>query len=208
MTKTLTIPYHQCENDFSMAAEAKIDEYTWGGPYQPKAKALLYHTDDAICICLQAEEKADHMRIVEGGLTGRACCDSCMEFFLMPCPEKDERYFNFELTAGGAIFLGVGHDRYDNTLLKGTDLQQFDIQTEIKTKNGMACWQVQAKIPYQFLRDTLGIDMDFAKGTHMRGNIYKCADDCLERHYGTWNVVGTEHPDYHQPGYFGDFYIG
>ena len=36
-----------------------------------------------------------------------------------------------------------------------------------------------------------------------RANFYKYGDILTIPHYVTWNQVGTEKPDYHQPEYFG-----
>jgi len=41
------------------------------------------------------------------------------------------------------------------------------------------------------------------KGKTFRANFYKCGDMLTVPHYVTWNPVGTENPDYHQPKYFG-----
>jgi len=41
------------------------------------------------------------------------------------------------------------------------------------------------------------------KGKIFRANFYKCGDKLTVPHYVTWNPVGTENPDYHQPEHFG-----
>lgn len=207
MTKTLKVPYFNENESFDGAAVAEINEFTWGGDYQPPARAKIFHTEDAFYIRMESEEKASNLRIVESGITEDACDDSCLEFFIMPYPEKDRRYFNFEFTLSGAIYLGVGHDRYDNVLLKETDLSQFDICTYMTNEKGIAKWRVEAKIPYKFLRETLGIDIPFSDGQEMLANFYKCGGKCNERHHGTWNVVEVDDADFHLPEFFGKLYI-
>jgi len=42
------------------------------------------------------------------------------------------------------------------------------------------------------------------RGLKASANFYKCGDKTSKLHYVTWNPVGTEDPDYHQPDYFGE----
>ena len=41
-------------------------------------------------------------------------------------------------------------------------------------------------------------------GFKARANFYNCADETIIPHFVTWNPIGTEKPDYHQPQYFGE----
>lgn len=209
MKKTLIIPHFDTFNGFDGAAKADISEYVWGDSYCPKAEARIFYTDDAFYIHLEAEESADHLRMEKSpGITDSACEDSCLEFFVMPCSETDKRYFNFEFTPKGALYAGFGHDRYDNKLLTDTDISIFDIHTNVEINEEKAVWYSEARIPFDFICETMQKDIVFVKDKTMFGNFYKCGDKCKEPHYGTWNPVGSDKPDYHLPEYFGKLMLG
>jgi amino acid transporter len=46
-----------------------------------------------------------------------------------------------------------------------------------------------------------------ARGQRMKGNFYKCSGSELHEHYGCWSHVGTAHPDFDRPEYFGDIIL-
>ena len=201
--KTLVIPKG---DGFGSANTALINEYSWGGEYHPKAQAALYHTDTALHIRMDAWEDPLNLRIYEYGISEDACDDSCLEFFIMPYPEKDKRYFNFEFTLSGAIYLGLGNDRYDNVLLKDCDLTPLDIRTYMENEKGTAHWWVTAIIPYAFIEEKMGIKIPFEKGLEMTGNFYKCSNKCRIPHWGSWNVIEGK-CDFHLPQFFGKFIL-
>ena len=41
----------------------------------------------------------------------------------------------------------------------------------------------------------------------MKGNFYKCGDDTKYPHFGCWNEVVWEEPDFHRPECFGDLIL-
>ncbi len=41
----------------------------------------------------------------------------------------------------------------------------------------------------------------------MSANFYKCGDKLTVPHFVTWNSIGTNKPDFHQPKFFGELYF-
>ncbi|MDD6236825.1 MAG: carbohydrate-binding family 9-like protein, partial [Clostridiales bacterium] len=39
--------------------------------------------------------------------------------------------------------------------------------------------------------------------TELRGNFYKCGDKTKHPHFGMWNPINNEFPDFHLPQFFG-----
>ena len=52
-------------------------------------------------------------------ISTRQCTDSCLEFFVKPFPEKDDRYMNIEISASGVPYVGLGPGRGMGTKFKG-----------------------------------------------------------------------------------------
>ena len=208
MKKTLILPHFNSFVGFANAARAEISEYVWDNAYCPEAEARILYTNDAFYIHLEAEELSECLRMEkEAGITDSACEDSCLEFFVMPSPENDNRYFNFEFTPKGALYAGFGHDRYDNTLLD-TDISIFDIHTSVVSRGNKAIWFAEARIPFDFICETMKKNIEFSKGKTMYGNFYKCGDKCKIPHYGAWTPVKSKKPDYHLSEFFGKLIIG
>ena len=65
-----------------------------------------------------------------------------------------------------------------------------------------------ASIPTSLLCKILGVDtIPVGRGYTLRGNFYKCGDECVSAHHGMWNVVEVDAPDFHRPEYFGTLVI-
>ncbi len=121
------------------------------------------------------------------------CTDSCVEFFFCPNIENGI-YFNFEVNALGTFLVGVGKERKDRILCMD-DADLFDIKPQL-CQDG---WEISFQIPFDFIRKYAG-----GCTPTMRGNFYKCGSDTGHRHFGVWNMIKTEKPNFYQPEYFGD----
>jgi len=175
----------------------------WGGEYKPEAQFSLSFGENALHLALRAWEKTEFLRITARGLSRDVWHDSCLECFLMPKPEIDARYFNFELNPAGAMYLGLGTSRKDNVFLEGEDISQFDISPfREEMGNGVTLWGVQAQIPLAFLRRFFPL-IKFEPGIKMRANFYKCGEKTPKPHYACWSMVNTREPDFHRPECFG-----
>ena len=167
--------------------------YTWDG-YRPipyKTEAAVVHSEKGITVLLTTTEWPLRVTVMENG--GRVCEDSCLEFFFTP-NEGELRYLNFEINPAGTVHLKIGDGRKERTpvAIEGTGVC---VRTLIRHGEG---WSVMLHIPYSF------IDANYEKReSTFRANFYKCGDSTVKPHYATWNEVGTEKPDYHQPAFFG-----
>lgn len=134
--------------------------------------------------------------------------DSCVEFFLQPCPGSDPRYINFEMNAAGTLLLQIGSGRSDRKFLDPAGFSRFAIvvsAASLPLEQGSPtepCWQVTYTIPFEWLA---GLFPDFRPGPswEMRGNFYKCGDETASPHYGCWNPVTSAQPDFHRSCDFG-----
>ena len=181
---------------------ASIDNFFWYEGHTPATTAKLVFVEDFGFIlrmtCAETNPKAVYTQYNEPVYT-----DSCMEFF---CDYLgDGRYINMEMNSLGTLLSCIGADRNARTPvadLSGGEL--FDVTGEVCD----GYWQVTASIPASLLCKILGVDsIPFGKGYTLRGNFYKCGDETEVVHFGMWNPVRTEKPDFHRPEYFGTLAI-
>ena len=180
------------EADWEMADIAMINLKPWeeGNPHFNSYAQLLYD-DEAIYVRMVTDE----MPVVakQTKRNSIVCTDSCMEFFLNP-NTNNPLYFNFEVNALGTFLIAVGTQRNDRIFCMD-DEKQFKIEPQL-CENG---WQISYKIPFGFIRKYTG------ECTYlMKGNFYKCGDKTGHRHFGVWNMIKTQTPDFHQSEYFGE----
>ena len=134
--------------------------------------------------------------------------DSCVEFFLQPCPGSDPRYVNFEMNAAGTLLLQIGSDRNDRQFLAPDCFSRFAIQVsgaslpQEQDPTAEPYWQVTYAIPFEWLT-SLFPDFHPVSGQEMRGNFYKCGDETTSPHYGCWSPVTSAQPDFHRSCDFG-----
>ncbi|MFM9332065.1 carbohydrate-binding family 9-like protein [Paenibacillus mesotrionivorans] len=131
--------------------------------------------------------------------------DSCVEFFLQPCPGSDARYVNFEMNAAGTLLLQIGSGRSDRQFLDPAGFTRFAIQSagaSLPDSPAEPCWQVAYTIPFEWLA-SLFPDFHPLSGWEMRGNFYKCGDETSAPHYGCWSPVTSAQPDFHRSCDFG-----
>lgn len=186
--------------------KAEIDCYPWDqNGYKPKTEARVVYTESGFHVLMTAYE----CKILGSRLefNDPVCRDSCMEFFLMPEPDNDARYLNFELNPLGTLYLGFGKNRFERAKVSDVLPELFQIKHSvtketIKDFSGLS-WSIQYFIPFTFIRKIYG-DLDFYSGKSMTGNFYKCAEDTNLPHFGSWNTVESKVPDFHRPECFGN----
>ena len=188
--------------DWNAIPAASIDNYFWLEGHTPETTAKLAYIEGfgfaLRMTCAETEPKAVYTAYNEPVYT-----DSCLEFF---CDWLgDGRYINMEMNANGTLLSCIGPDRHARTPiadLSGGEI--FPVQGEVKD----GYWTVTAAIPTALLCKILGVDtIPFGKGYTFRGNFYKCGDETPIPHYGMWNPVMTESPDFHRPEFFGALVI-
>lgn len=169
-------------------------------PYQPNCKFKIVRSDSALYIYFEIVEK--NIKALYENDHEPVWKDSCVEFFCkLPL---NENYMNFEFNCIGACIASSRKGREK-------DVVQFS-KNEMKTierisslgnkkfnqKEGLFNWNLTVKIPFNLL----GFEQNNLP-EHLFGNFYKCADESITPHFLSWNEIKTEHPDFHQPSFFG-----
>ncbi len=183
--------------NWAAVEKAPVEEYPWGGDYRPEAFAqLAYEEGRGFHVRMTCREDAP--RAVYTQPDDPVCQDSCLEFFADFAPDSGKGYLNMEANANGTLLLGLGTQRHDRKPVRGMDcpLPQLTAWRE------GAFWGWQAFVPLSMLQAIYGVS-DFAPGTVLRGNFYKCGDKTAQPHYGVWSPVQAPQPDYHRPECFG-----
>ncbi|GAB5474891.1 MAG: carbohydrate-binding family 9-like protein [Maribacter sp.] len=180
-----------------------IDFINWEVfPYRPEVKFRIAHHANQIWLKLYVqEENVLAQRTETNSATHR---DSCVEFFLDPI--GDGNYYNFEFNCIGVTHLAYGPDRNERKFVDPTIIEEtVRIESSLGSKafeerKGGHEWEMTVVIPAEVLTHNQGITL---KDLRAKANFYKCADDTSKPHYLSWNPVGTDSPDFHQPSFFG-----
>lgn len=175
-------------------AFAAIDQYPWdAGGYRPEARAWMARGESGLLLLMAAREETITARVDQWN--GAVWEDSCLECFLQPLPQ-DPRYINVEMNAAGAGLIGLGEGREGRRRLTAPP-EDLDLQV---SRHAGGWWAVRCCLSWRFLETLFGAEMGNRRG--MRGNFYTC-DETLHPHFGCWNRIGTEKPDFHRPEFFG-----
>ena len=188
--------------DWNAIPAAPIDSFFWYEGHTPETTARLVFVEGFGFLlrmtCAETDPKAVYTEYNQPVYT-----DSCMEFF---CDYLgDGRYINMEMNANGTLLSCIGPDRHARTPIADlSDGEIFPVQGEVCD----GYWTVTAAIPTALLCKILGVEsIPFGSGYTFRGNFYKCGDETEVVHFGMWNPVRTEKPDFHRPEYFGTLVI-
>ena len=197
--KTYTIVPKGNRLDWSAVPTADIDYCQWGYYADVHCKGQLCYDKEAIYVRLCARET--DIRAEEKGQTALPYLDSCLEFFF--CPEiGNDTYFNIEMNPNCAMYLGIGTNSYDLIRLLLPEGGNFDAKAA-RTSDG---WEISYRIPVSFVQRFFP-EFSVYPGKKMRGNFYKCGDEMPQKHYLSWNPIGTERPNFQTPQYFGELYF-
>jgi hypothetical protein len=211
--KVAEVKYIQFETPFpdldviSAALETQkikhsIDTINWKGyDYKPEVKFSIAYGEKEIYLKYYVTE--NYFKAEKTETNQMVCEDSCVEFFVSP--ENDGIYYNFEFNGIGTMLLGTGTGRADSKRADPAIISKIRRKTsagskQVKERTGKFEWTLTAAIPYEVF---FHHKISNLKGKSFRANFYKCGDMLSVPHYVTWNPVGTENPDYHQPKYFG-----
>lgn len=185
---------------------ARLTNYLWeaehSAVYRPETEARLCWTNEALHVRFHCYEENPVIRHTDAN--SPVYLDSCVEFFVLPMPEHDPRYLNFEFNAAGTMLLGRGVDRNDREMTYGLDPARFSIvaERELADAAGRAYWALTFRIPFDWLAE-LYPGFSAAPGQTMRGNFYKCESDAPQPHYLSWSHVDAPTPNFHLSAYFG-----
>jgi hypothetical protein len=169
--------------------------------YKPEVAISMAYSDREIFLKYYVTENSFKAEKTE--TNAKVYEDSCVEFFVSP--EDDGIYYNLEFNAIGTCLMGSGTGRANNIHVNPETISKIRIltsagKTPVKISNGEFKWTIIIGIPFGVFFHHKIITL---KGKTFRANFYKCGDKLTVPHYVTWNPVGTEKPDYHQPAYFG-----
>lgn len=211
-TKTLEIPYLPELNELKgqdeiinlleeKAPRRTIESVNWAKefPYHPLTTFTTAHSDKMLyidffvrCNFLRAENYKNQSPVSE---------DSCVEFFVEPTGELP--YWNFEFNCIGTVNASHRYERKNPTRLTDEEIARIERYPSCGTRpfrelEGLFTWNLLVGIPL----DLIGVKYE-GKPIEMRGNFYKCASAATQPHFLSWNPIKTEHPDFHQPDFFG-----
>ncbi len=183
---------------WNQANEGEINEFPWKGSQTNAPKTYFYMMADKNGIGVKFFSN-------ETNLVGNAKAhntdvytDSCVELFVNASPETTNKYLNFELSVTGYMHLGLGSGRFDR-VLQHIDFDILKIDTRIILNTG---WEAKFYIPFSLLREYYhNISNTWA------GNLQKLCEECEVPHFGCWNIIGTEKPDFHAPQFFGNILL-
>lgn len=196
------------EDIWQSISKIEIDCFPWDtNGYMPKSEVQMFYTDKYFKLRFSTQER--DVRATYLNLQDPVYQDSCMEFFMMPDTQGEGKYLNFEFNAFGTLLLGMGNNRH-NRVSVNVDPAIFEIKTSLNSDNidryDGSNWTIEFKIPFDFL-DKYFKKIDFISGHTMKANFYKCGDNTDYPHYGCWNQIENEKPDFHLPQYFGELIL-
>ena len=180
-----------------------IDLINWKEfPYKPDVKFRIAHNNDQIWLKFYVtEDNILAQRTQTNSATHR---DSCVEFFIDP--QQNGNYYNFEFNCIGVTHLAYGPSGRERKFIDPELIQQ-KIKTvsslgttSFEEKRGGHSWDMTVVIPAEIFVHEKNFQIG---GLTTNANFYKCGDDTTEKHYLTWNPVGGERPNFHQPSFFG-----
>lgn len=195
-TKSYTIVHVDSAPDWGSIAQLDIDDAEWTDSFGIGAHAKLCYDDQAIYVCIWAEEQDIRATYTPSDPLAKCYEDSCLEFFLSPVAD-DTRYLNFEFNPNCAVCNEIGAQK-ENRIRLFSETEVFNASSS-RTENG---WEITYRIPLDYIQ-TLYPDFGFKAGMQVRGNFYKCGNLTKNKHYLVWNHVDSETPNFHVPSSFG-----
>ena len=181
-----------------------ITSYLWlKNGYEPRVEVRLGYTPDSLYVSFRVAER--RVRASFTRFQDPVYKDSCVEFFVDPCPERSRGYINFEANALGTMLIAIGPDRHDRRPLTVAEIAGLEIRPSlagpVNGEIGEDGWTLDFRIPAGLFEKLCGTR--FGPGSRAAANFYKCEDETEFPHYGAWSPVATPEPDFHQPEFFG-----
>ena len=191
------------KTSIDQAEKFQLPHKLWGTEaYKPNVYVQLAYDDEGITVRFTVDGESNPLRNKNAHFS-YVHEDSCVEWFVNFLPEKCDRYFNFEVNANGVMNVSFRKDRYDKQDLSLQDIAFMEINTSIHE----TYWTVSYKVPFDLIRKYIP-EYRYRDGMKIRTNFYKCGDHTEYPHYGVWNAIPLENPDFHQPDYFGEVVLG
>ena len=193
--------------DWDSVTAASVNNYKWVECEKYETFAQLVYVKDwgFLCkmTCMESSPAATYTNFDDP-----VCLDSCMEFFAI-WDNTSSDYLNIESNSIGTMCIGFGASRESRrTARRYLPLEDMFVMNPVVEDDR---WSLTMEIPLEKLQKfykNLTAEK-LVSGYTFTGNFYKTggADITGNEHYGMWNEVGTENPDFHRPEHFGKFII-
>jgi len=180
-----------------------IKDYLWmKNSYRPEVYIKVCYNNDYIFVKFDVFEEEITARF--NSVNDPVYKDSCVEFFINLFPSESNKYFNFEINAIGTIYVGFGA-KESRTKILTEDIKDISIHSILNTpyvgKLKDKKWKIILKIPLKLFEKHYNTKFNYKNA---KGNFYKCGDETKYEHYGAWNKIHSELPNFHLPDFFGD----
>lgn len=197
--KSINVPFNGYLY-FEEKPNIAIQTYKWeGNGYTPLVEVYLCHNNERLKVKFVAFES--EITCKEKNDNGRVWCDSCVEFFVKPFMD-DNRYINFEINPNGAMIMSIGESK-ENRI---PHVSMYKNKLNVKTTTQEDCWSAEFEIPFLVLK-TIYNKSTLMPIKKLAGNFYKCGDETKFPHFGMWNEIDEDKPDFHSPQYFGELIL-
>ncbi len=189
--------------------EINDSSYLWKeNGYTPTVIVKAFHTLNNIYLYFKVYEKRINIKHLKFG--DNVWKDSCVEFFINPFPEVSNKYFNIEINAIGVPLIGVRESGCNAKPyhFNEAEVKDWEIISSIKKPinglHGNDFWTLHYRIPKLFFEKFYNKKMDTKSGI---ASFYKCGDETEFEHYGAWNKIKSDKPNFHLPQYFGEIFF-
>ena len=175
--------------------------YPWStNGYKPETVFTLSVSEDGFLMHIRVMESDPKREYTEH--FSPVCLDSCVEWFVKFFPHKSDLYFNFEINAIGTVNAGLHITRANGGRITHQDIEMLNVKTEILENQ----WTVSYIVPFKLIKKYIP-EYVYSEDIPLYANFYKCGGRCALPHYGIWNPMPLEKPDFHKPEYFGKVYL-
>lgn len=193
------------ESDWNKIASIEIDNFPWdNNGYRPRTEVKMVYSNSFLKIHFKSFEK--EIKTVYSNVNDPVYEDSCVEFFFSPILSKEKNYMNFEINAIGTYLIGFGPYNGDRIRITNEDINTFSINTSVTEESVKNYeedfWTITITLPFTFIEKYFG-KLNFHSGYKFKGNFYKCGDKTKFSHYGCWNLINNDVPNFHLPDFFG-----
>lgn len=196
--------------NWQIATTLSITHFPWpDSGHRPRVEARALYDAEALYIHFRVEDQ--YVRAVAENFQDSVCLDSCVEFFVAPLAHSDA-YFNFEVNCGGTMLLHRCPSSSEKEAgRKSEDIDKAD-ERSIQIAHSLpkivepeltqeTTWTVEYRVPFTLFNKYFSAPVP-QPGDQWRANFYKCGDATSHPHWGSWALVETEQPNFHQPAFF------
>jgi len=184
----------------------EVSHFLWNSRQQPKTVGRMgYIEGKGIFVSLTCYEKDPKRTFFKHA--DPVYLDSAMEaFFAFPDQQlldeydlgnNEILYFNFEVNANGAMLAQYGVERNDRIFLTDEEIAL----TEVKAMVEEDYWRVEMLVPNQLLKQVADLS-EMLPEAACYCNFYKISESKEIEHYGAYNNILSETPDFHLPQFF------